>query len=103
VTADQHDDWPFDQGPNVAAITTVNVIDHDAPVLVVVHYDDDDSWAFLCGTTNADADARVFAMSSALRRDPSLREIADLPPGWKAWRAAIGAPWQRAPAENHSN
>ena len=102
VTADQQDDWPFDQGPRVAAITTVNVIEHDAPVLVVVHYDDDDSWAFLCGTTNDDADGRVIGMGEALRIDPSLRDIADLPPGWKAWRAATGAEWQRAPSENHS-
>ena len=90
-------DWPFDQAPNVAAITTVNVIEHGAPILVVVHYDDDDSWAFLCGTTNDDADGRVIGMGNALRIDPSLREIADLPPGWKAWRSAVGGAWQRAP------
>ena len=27
-------------------------------------------------------------MAEALRRDPSLREVADLPPGWIAWREA---------------
>jgi hypothetical protein len=90
-------DWPFDQAPNVAAITTINVIEHGAPILVVVHYAVDDSWAFLCGKTNDDADARVIGMANALRRDPSLREIADLLPGWKAWRSAAGEAWQRAP------
>ena len=89
--------WPFDQAPNVAATTTVNVIEHDAPILLVVHYDDDHSWAFLCGMTNDDADGRVIGMGTALRLDPSLREIADLPPGWKAWRSTVGETWQRGP------
>jgi len=93
-------DWPFDQAPNVAAITTVNVIEHGAPILVVVHYADDDSWAFLCGMTNNDADARVIGMANALRIDPSLRDIADMPPGWKAWRSAVGGVWQRTQNPN---
>ena len=90
-------DWPFDQAPNVAALTTVNVLEHGAPILVVQHYEDDESWAFLCGTTNADGDARVIGMLTALRLDPTLREIADLPPGWRANRVARGAPWRRIP------
>jgi hypothetical protein len=93
------DDWPFDQGPRVAAITTVNVLEGRAPILVVVHYDDDDSWAFLCGLTSDDKDGRVIGMGEALRIDPTLRDIADLPPGWRAHRAAVGELWQRYPAD----
>ena len=29
------------------------------------------------------------------RFDPTLRSIADLPPGWTAWREAVGAAWHR--------
>ena len=97
MSAHTEDPWPFDQGPSVAAITTVNVLEHGAPILVVVHYDDDDSWAFLCGKTNDDADGRIIGMEHALRIDPSLRDVADLPPGWKAWRPAVGEAWHRAP------
>ena len=25
----------------------------------------------------------------------AIREVADLPPGWTAWRSAPGQPWQR--------
>ena len=100
----EHDtDWPFDQGPRVAAITTVNVIERGAPILVVVHYEDDDSWAFLCGTTNDEADGRVIGMGEAVRRDPSLRDVADLPPGWKAWRPRVGAAWLRAPTPDEGS
>ena len=94
---EQPEPWPFDQAPNVAAITTVNVLEHGAPILRVAHYADDDSWAFLCGLTSDEADARVVAMRTALGINPTLREIADLPPGWTAWREHIKAIWQRAP------
>jgi hypothetical protein len=88
-------EWPFDQAPNVAAITTVNVLENRAPILVVLHYRDDDSWAFLCGLTDDEADGRVIGMGTALRRDPTLREVADLRPGWKARRRDPGSAWTR--------
>jgi hypothetical protein len=75
--------WPFDQAPNVAAITTRQVLEGH-PILRVVHYEDDHSWAFTCGTTDDESDGRVASMKSIVQRDESLKEIADLPPGWKA-------------------
>lgn len=92
------DDWPFDQAPNVAAITTVNVLERRAPILVVTHYDDDDSWAFLCGLTDDEEDGRVIGMGEALRLDPTLRGIANLPPGNTARRDRVGGPWHLSPA-----
>jgi hypothetical protein len=88
--------WPFDQAPNVAAITTRQVLDDGLPILNVVHYDDDDSWAFTCGTTDDTSDIRVIGMGEALELDLSLSTIASLPPGWRAWREAVGAPWNRS-------
>ena len=88
--------WPFDQAPNAAAITTRQVLDEKHEVRAVVHYSDDHSWAFLCGTTDAKDDGRVITMEAALGLDASLGSIADLPPGWKAWRADRNSPWQRA-------
>ncbi|PZO55539.1 MAG: hypothetical protein DCF15_10330 [Phormidesmis priestleyi] len=55
--------WLFDQAPNVAAITTRQVIEENAEILVVVHYEDDHSWAFLCGSTDRDEDGRVIKSS----------------------------------------
>lgn len=89
-------DWPFDQAPNVAAITTRFVLEDKFPILRVTHYSDDHDWAFVCGTTNVTEDGRVISMGEALKIDPTLREIADLPPGWSAWRTKVGAPWKRA-------
>lgn len=87
--------WKFDQGPNTTAITTKQVLENHQPILRVLHYEDDHSWAFLCGTTNNPQDGRVISMSQALQIDPSLEEISDLPPGWKASRASIDAAWSK--------
>jgi hypothetical protein len=87
--------WPFDQAPDVAAITTRQVIEQRLPVLSVTHYSDDHSWAFTCGTTEVTEDGRVIAMREALEIDPSLREVADLPPGWTARRQKVGHAWHR--------
>jgi len=71
------DGWPFDQAPNVAAITTRHVIERRFPILCVTHYSDDHSWGFVCGTTDVTEDGRVISMSEALEIDPTLREVAD--------------------------
>ncbi len=87
--------WPFDQAENVAALTTQQVVNHNFPILMVVHYIDDDSWAFTCGTTNASEDLMIVGMGEIVARDPSLHSIADLPPGWSATRENINSDWVR--------
>jgi hypothetical protein len=89
------DYWPFDQGKNVAAITTRQVLREGHPILRVVHYSDDHSWAFTCGTTSDPKDALVVSMKSMVELDPTLFSIADLLPGWGASRKATGLPWER--------
>jgi hypothetical protein len=89
--------WPFEDPRNTAAITTRQVLETGAAVLRVTHDADDGSWQFLCGTTDDPADGRIIGLGRMCDRDPSLRELADLPEGWRAWRERPGAAWQRAP------
>ena len=92
------DEWPFDQEPSVAAITTRQVLELHLPVLVVSHYSNDHSWAFVCGTTDDyREDGRVVCMADILKSDPSLCHIADLPPGWSAERNDRDSEWRRYP------
>jgi hypothetical protein len=86
-------DWPFDQAPNVAAITTRQVTDDNFPILSVVHYADDHSWAFTCGTSNESQDARIVGMGQVSQLDATIFEIASLPPSWGATRAEVGGAW----------
>jgi hypothetical protein len=91
-------DWPFEDPPNTAAITTRPVMDDGAPVLLVTRDIEDGGWQFLCGTTNDSREARVVGLGRMCARDASLLDLADLPEGWRAWRADVGAPWHRGPA-----
>lgn len=86
--------WYFDQATNAACITTPSVIAGD-PVLLVTHYEDDGSWAFLDGPASDPTKVMVVAMSTVLDRHPDLHGIADLPPGWIAMRETIEGTWSR--------
>jgi hypothetical protein len=91
------DDWPFDQTPNSAVISLRHVVFERAPILYVTHDSDDHGWQFLSLDDARIEDAVVVSLSEILKLDPSVRELADLPPGWRASRQFIGAPWRREP------
>ncbi|HEY4202820.1 MAG TPA: hypothetical protein VGM83_19895 [Devosiaceae bacterium] len=84
--------WPFDQARNVACLSSRAVI-AGAPPLVVTHYEDDHSWAFLAGEEASEP--VVVAMSRVIDLYPELLQLADLPPGWTATRDAADRPWHR--------
>jgi len=87
--------WPFDQAPNVAAITSIHITKDGCPILLVTHYEDDHSWSFQSGKPLIMADAQVVGMGEIIRLDATLFEIADLPPGWSANRETVGGEWHR--------
>ena len=88
-------DWPFDQPPNCAVITLRSIIFGGGPILHVTRDSDDHGWQFL-GAEDADvADAAVVSLEEMVRRDGSLYQLADLPPGWHAWRQGPSDPWKR--------
>jgi hypothetical protein len=89
--------WPFADPPNLGVITTVKVLDENKPILLVAHDQDDGGWQFLCGTSNDPGDGRVVGLDCIVAKDASLRELADLPLGWCAWRSSSSDPWQREP------
>ena len=91
--------WPFDQSPDTAALTTRQVMEDGNPILRVVHYSDDHSWLFACGSTDKTEDGRVISMREALKIDPSISEVADIPPGWTAWRESVSSEWHRSPLQ----
>jgi hypothetical protein len=92
LTDDQS--WPFHEGRNRAVFTTRPVLEEGHPILLVTH-DTDDSWQFLCGTTNRTEDAKIVSLGSILERDGTLAEVANLPEGWRAFRRERGSAWSR--------
>jgi hypothetical protein len=88
--------WPFKEPAEMRVHTTRFVLDKDLPILIVLHRRDG-GWEFLCGTTEKAKDAREIFLGEAVELDPRLREIADLPVGWRAFRDSSEAPWMQEP------
>jgi hypothetical protein len=87
--------WPFDQPRDCAVVTMRPIAFDGAPILHVSHDLDDHGWQFL-GSGDPDIEqAAVVGLGEIVRLDPSVLEIADLPPGWHAWRESQSSPWQR--------
>jgi hypothetical protein len=95
--------WLFADPPNVATFCVRQVFHGGKPILYVVHDDDDGAWQFLTGEPVAQEDAMVVGLSTVVRHDPSVMELADLPYGWSATRRAVGEPWQREKREGASD
>ncbi len=87
--------WPFDQPRNCTTITMKQILDESEPVLLVSHDADDHGWQFI-GTSDACVeDGRVVCLEEMVRLDPTVVEVADLPPGWQAVRENVGSAWTR--------
>ena len=65
------------------------------PIVLVSHEADDHSWQFVGASGFSMADALLVSLESIVKVDPTVLEIADLPPGWQALRDAIGKAWNR--------
>lgn len=88
--------WPFDQPPNCGVTTMRQVMEEGAPVLLVTHDEEDHGWQFLDGSENPDPDdARHVCLEHVVNTDASLYDVADLPPGWIAWRQSPDDAWHR--------
>jgi hypothetical protein len=71
------------------------VLDGSEPILLVSHDAEDHGWQFI-GTSDASmADAKLVCLEEIARLDPTVLEVADLPPGWQAIRNAVGGAWTR--------
>lgn len=89
-------DWPFDDPPNVAVFTVRSIVEGGLPILLVTHDEDDGAWQFHDGSDQPrDEDAMIVGLREMLDHDATIAELADLPYGWIAWRAAPDQPWQR--------
>lgn len=91
------DDWPFDDPPNVAVVTTREVTEGKVPILFVSHDEEDGGWQFLTGGPALEENARVVALRRIWLFDPSVGQLADLPMGWQASRSSPLDPWRRSP------
>jgi hypothetical protein len=85
--------WPFPDPIDAASYCTDAVARRRLPVLQVAH-DDDGDWQFLDAVEDL-GEPVLHCLGCVYAADPTLEEIGDLPRGWGAFRARVGAPWER--------
>lgn len=90
------DDWPFDRPPDAGAVTLPSIVFEGAPLLFVLHDAEYGGWLFVDRWPVDLFDAAVVRMDEIAKLDPSLLQVADLPPGWSASRASADSPWERS-------
>jgi|SRR5215218_7411547 len=88
------DPWPFDQVPNCAVATTTHVLRAGQPITHVFHDEDDHGWQFHYPGEKSIKDLMLVALQEIVRHDPTIVEVADLPPGYVAIREGPGLPWR---------
>ena len=93
------DEWPFQDSENVAVFTTRHVIKGREPILAVFHEAEDGAWQFISAAGASVADLMIVSLRSVFDIDPSIADLADLPPGWEASRRSRGEPWRRQASE----
>jgi len=87
-------EWLFDQPPNCAAITLHRILDGSSDILYVVHDEEDHGWQFLDGGDVYEEDAAVVSLEQIVKLDNSIKEIATIRLGARAWRETVSSPWQ---------
>ena len=95
MALNQTDTWPFDQPRNCATFTTRQILERLEAIVLVSHDADDHGWQFIGTSDVTMADARLVCLGEIVRLDPTVIEVADLPPGWQAFRKIAGEPWSR--------
>lgn len=80
----------------IAAYVCSHVFENSKPVLLVSRAGGD--WQCLCGGDHAaDEVPNVVGLNHLLDRDPSLRELEDLPMDWEAERTTTKQKWIKTP------
>lgn len=89
------DPWPFDQPPNCATFTTTHVMKDNQPIIRVCHDEDDHGWQFHSDHPAEMKYAMLVCLKEVYFHDPTVLEVANLPPGWVATRNYVGDIWIR--------
>jgi hypothetical protein len=89
--------WPYPGGQFPTCLGVViqrTVIDGEEPARSIVHDEDGDwlAWDGINDPNEPDASI-VVCMHHLLDRDPSVAQLATMPPGNEAWREEAADPW----------
>ena len=87
--------WKFPDPPHTGVYTTKRVMSGEEPIVYVSHDDGDGAWQFHGTSDSKIESAALVCFHHIADNDSSIKELADLPRGWCAWRDAVSDPWIR--------
>ncbi len=94
--ADSDGAWAFRDAPDASVVTCWRILRGEEWIQYVAHDDRDGEWRFQPNLLAPESESAVVPLRTIVALDPSIATLADLPPGWCAWRDAKDGPWQRA-------
>jgi Domain of unknown function (DUF4262) len=87
--------WKFSDPPHTGVYTTERILNGEEPVLYVSHDPGDGAWQFHGQSESRIESATLVCFHHLVDRDPTLKQLSDLPIGWCAWRDAPSDTWVR--------
>lgn len=92
--------WLFNDAPNVAVITTKNILSKKMDITRVFHDSDDGMWQFLDSSENiTENDAVIVSLKEIVNLDTTVNELHTLPLGWSAYRDNKDSNWMKCSDE----
>jgi hypothetical protein len=90
--------WNFPDPPHTGVYTTKRISNGEETILYVWHEENGD-WQFHGARESNAESAALVCFHHLVDKDPSLKELRDLPGGWRAWRESVSTPWVRQESE----
>jgi Domain of unknown function (DUF4262) len=87
--------WKFPDPPHTGVYTTKLVMSDQESIVYVSHDAEDGAWQFHGTSESKIESASLVCFHHIVDKDSSIKELADLPRGWCAWRDAASDPWIR--------
>lgn len=94
--------WKFPDPPHTGVYTTKRISNGEEPILYVWHEPEDGAWQFHGASESSVESGALVCFHHLVDKDPSLKELQDLPTGWRAWRESATEPWVRQESEPES-
>lgn len=88
-------DWKFPDKPHTKVFISKAIQEGKEWINYVTHDLSDGAWQILGDSGIESGGPELACLHKMAERDPTLVELADLPKGWCAERAAPGEPWER--------
>jgi hypothetical protein len=86
---------PWREDMSLMVVTQRSIVNEQRPVMVVIRNSADGHWLVFTDE-NPGVDPQItVSFKDLVALDETIKEVADLPYGWRAWRSGKGEPWDR--------